>query len=356
MLRRCLTGLWIACLAGTVAAQAPNPPATKSATLFHAVSGYTYFNKPGANTESHNRDLEECINSSFGLVQTNQNFAGVLPALIYGMADDQGRAANIENCMVVDGWRVVRLPDTDGAMISKLDRAAQTKQLSAWIGAEEPFGTIARTWGNEIGRPSSLDFSRAHYFGGNSLSIALFDKKDFQLNVKPPEPRLHLLDKKLNFKLINSADTESAIIIINEIAANPRSAPLLNFSTTNDKDLYVTNIFQINNGPFAVKVPPGIWRIDGFGNLQADVSLCLGSPAFEVKAGEIVFAGTFDLDGLLLGPDMSPEPARTFLLGYPDIAQKLQLAVWRDGAAFRCGNSRQIYTNIYAYRLPTSTN
>ncbi len=43
--------------------------------------------------------------------------------------------ANIENCMVAQGWEVVRLDEAEGAALAAKSAADQAAALSSWVGA-----------------------------------------------------------------------------------------------------------------------------------------------------------------------------------------------------------------------------
>jgi hypothetical protein len=81
---------------------------------------------------------------------------------------------------------------------------------------------------------------------------------------------------------------------------------------------------------FVYAVPPGRWRI-GWSNF---LSYCLGSPSFEIKAGEAVYAGTFHIEGPTLAPDLDLAPAKAYL-GGPS-AETLRAAVYRNGERGSC--------------------
>jgi hypothetical protein len=93
---------------------------------------------------------------------------------------------------------------------------------------------------------------------------------------------------------------------------------------------------------FAVAAPPGRWRLYGLG-VMPTLNLCLGSPSFELKAGEVVYAGAFDLSADDLGPDLDLAPARAWLAGVGD---KVKAAVYTNGSQGPCGDN-----TIYALEL-----
>ena len=93
---------------------------------------------------------------------------------------------------------------------------------------------------------------------------------------------------------------------------------------------------------FVLAVPPGRWRIANSGF----VNYCLGSPSFEVKPGDVVYAGTFHLDGDDLGPDLALEPAKAYLGG--PAGDSLRAAVYRNGSRGSCHS----FGLVYALEIP----
>jgi hypothetical protein len=89
----------------------------------------------------------------------------------------------------------------------------------------------------------------------------------------------------------------------------------------------------------AIVVPPGRWRIYGLG-LSPILNLCLGSPSFEIKAGEIVYAGEFDLSRDDVSPNLDLAPAQAWLAGQN---RKITPAAYANGSLGPCGDN-----SIYA--------
>jgi hypothetical protein len=76
------------------------------------------------------------------------------------------------------------------------------------------------------------------------------------------------------------------------------------------------------------------------------VDYCLGSPSFEVKAGEVVYAGTFHLEGDDLGPDLALDPAKVYLGAAA--ADRVRPAVYRNGSRGSCHG----FSAVYALEVP----
>ena len=91
-------------------------------------------------------------------------------------------------------------------------------------------------------------------------------------------------------------------------------------------------------------VPPGRWRLQSIG----PASFCLGGPAFDVGAGEAIYAGAFDA-GSPYAPDMALAPAQA-ALGDKVLAARLKPAAWTNGELFPC--SLLTPSTIYVLELP----
>ena len=95
----------------------------------------------------------------------------------------------------------------------------------------------------------------------------------------------------------------------------------------------------------AFVIPPGRWRISALSSGIQFVNLCLGSPSFEVKEGEVIYGGAFDFSADSIGPDLSLESVRQWLNGQP-AAEKVQPATYTNGWLGPCGNN-----SIYALEI-----
>jgi hypothetical protein len=78
---------------------------------------------------------------------------------------------------------------------------------------------------------------------------------------------------------------------------------------------------------------------------QVSLSLCLGGPAFDIAAGDVVYAGSFAPNRL--APDMAMEPAKAAFPGLSTAVAKLKPAEWINGAQGQCEG-----TYLYAMELP----
>lgn len=146
-----------------------------AATLGVPTQGYTYFHRAGADSIAHNAAIETCAaNAASLLPPAIANTGGALGSLIDSIERDKvakvNFAANLENCMTIKGWDVVRLDDFEGKSIANLEAPALSTVLAPWIGAETVHGQIVRQY-QPIG---NMPVTAADIFdsAGSSLSLA----------------------------------------------------------------------------------------------------------------------------------------------------------------------------------------
>ena len=193
-----------ALLAGIVGAVAPAdvaPSGGVATDLTQATQGYTYFNRSGASWEQHEHELTQCIEytAQTARPEPNMNTFRVIAAIT---DDGQGTvAANIENCMVARGWRVVRLSDEKGASLVGMDQTELSARLKPWIGADRPNGFVIRQWRNDAVWSETGRFGRGEPVsnwpsisriatpnGVRELDLGMLGDDQFPDEQRPPAP------------------------------------------------------------------------------------------------------------------------------------------------------------------------
>lgn len=326
-----------------------------------ATAGYTYFNKPGADLAAHNRDVRACALVAGRLRSPSEEWATQpLAQSRYYYPDPAERnyaASGFETCMVVRGWRVVALPEAEGKALTALAPDALAAQLSPWIGAAEPHGQVVRVWSDEALRASVrfAGMTARHKRSQLSLKVGAPDLMKLPSSPKPAAPS-PWTNPRWPIKPLTAADLatlrpDAGVILVqvrnpgfhggiglifNREGADPESSPSAVDHGPDRLRVGVAILFAHSGGDmFAYAVPPGRWRIYGLG-LGPVLNLCLGSPSFEVKAGETVYAGAFDLSAEALGPDMDLAPARKWLGGD---SRPLRAAAYVNGSQGPCDDS-----------------
>lgn len=265
--------------------------------------------------------------------------------------------------MVVRGWRVVKLPDDEGAALAKLAPADLSARLAPWIGADMPHGEVVRVWENDAANAAHKRYSlRPDHMNDGQLSLAeatggnLHQFKEAAIKVDSTRDVLDAKwpKKPLAADKLAQAPDGSAILLVQIKGLGLRNGVgvILNRQGTvkdvapsrsdHGPDFLMATkgtLFAHKDGDiFAFAAPPGRWRVYGLVGGGPVLNFCLGSPAFEVKAGEVVYAGSFDLSASDIGPDLDLTPAKAWLGSHPQ-AQSVRPAVYVNGSLGTCGNN-----------------
>jgi hypothetical protein len=352
--------------------------ATPDATV--AAQGYTYFNRPGATAADYDREVAGCIATAVagfedgrldkhGAVQSSASpmFGGVVPVLMLSMANQSRLQVSLQNCMTVAGWRVMRLEDPKGAALWQSRPEEIARQLRALAGAEQPPGELVRSYENDAARRGAVVFA-VHTLPQASLhSLALRAFDPARLEVHPSgKPRLtdakaKYVAKPLAGTAVREVAPTDALAIFSFSGRSPSKYDFLQvrrFGPTPEAlawdadgrpdEFFLWNgqrppLAKADREIYAVALPPGRWRILARSTLQ----LCLGAPAFEAKAGELIYLGHFDLDAAMLSPDLDPSKVPADLPITPEQRVRLRPAAWLNGARWPCFPSVAIFAMAF---------
>jgi len=353
--------------------------------LAKSSDGYTYFNKPGAQVAAHDADVRDCKVKAGRLHQPDTSppvyapgLAGAIgaaigKAIVMAMNDAKARPVNVENCMVVKGWRVLALDPATGEAVSKLDNAGKVARMTPLIGAAEPEGTIVRVFANDAANAQTAGmFSPARNTIKSALSVeAMGDppESDKPTKEKPaPAPKLAKSARPpapLKAEQLGEIPANSALIVVNLQGAGAlsvgfeREGPDARTPAWADgrpgsfvaaQPVKATATAGGAQGTTLVfAVPPGRWKIAHLSAGLFTVSLCLGAPSFEVAAGEVVYAGAFDPASATntIGPEMALEPYRAVFPALSGLGEKMRPASYVNGATGQCYGA-------YMYALETT--
>lgn len=295
--------------------------------------GYTYYNRPGSSLDDHNREMAECVRLTRWRghldpyrpqgVGPGAATRGLVSGMIWSGPIAGFAAGQVENCMVVRGWRIVRLDEEAGQALAEAPSGALTDALASQVGSTAPTGAVVRTWANEGLRTGSYAIALHTRAPSNKqLSFRLFSAMSPGLPSEIAELGQPRLDPKwpkgvLKPSALSRAPAGSAIIVgridgsqifFNRVGLDPDDHP----SHRDHAPDYLFAVKTIWSGGgemwFAFAVPPGRWRVHGSGYL----TYCFGAPAFEVAADDVVYVGSFNLSGDIT-PDMNLEPAVAWL-------------------------------------------
>lgn len=295
-LKRCVSGMALSLFASGVSAQ----PQAQRALLNEPVSGYAYYNRPGATVEDHDLEFRDCFVAT-NVSRDDVPSQGLAFEIIWGGVMQAMSASAVENCMISRGWRVFRLSEEEGRSFSRLSDEDFRIRFGPMVGQTNPPGALAREWTNQAARPSGYHTaSRPRPPSRDHLSARSFALRKYELRLRTPQeaagPRLTDI-RGLPAHRASAPEAGKAVVILRAIGR------FMGFERTlSTGGSYRFGIEGNRDGVWQTfQVPPGRYRITNTSWLNH----CLGSPAFDIDAGEVVYAGTFNLAGNLLGPTLN---------------------------------------------------
>jgi hypothetical protein len=349
-------------------AMAPGARAEQSnqVRISRVTPGYTYFNRPGAAIGQHNADVKDCATIAATMQaqdeRTRGSVSGVAGALIEnwiaGAAHNGVVAAGIENCMVVRGWRVVVLDEATGSNWSSQPNAQLRTTLAGQIGASVPIGTVARIWNNDAAHAGTGRFELRPPASSKQLSLRILPDGIDRPTTPAPIPAATTqkvtwasLTQTLPPEKWDMVPKDHALLVMQMKGVSGSNGVTLFFQHMPTASSAISGqpgvmLFQhgLSGGKkegryYVFDVEPGLWRL----SVIHALSLCLGAPVFQIKPGDVVYGGSYDLGAANIGPDMSLDGPRTFLTGHAASA-KLAPAVYTNGSVDSCAGANTIYS------------
>lgn len=348
-MRTIIVAIWLL-LGSNALAQEPRD-------LTRATPGYLYFNRPGATLSEHNSELVNCMDvSSRPSVQGPS--AGRAPYPYGGVVGDwvlegmvQGydrarRAINIENCMVVRGWRLVRLDDVSGRRLSELPREQLLAELSVLLGEFAPLGEIVRVWSNEIAGRDFVTVRSQRNSRRTLLSELVVDiaapppAVRFEATNVPVQPSRRI--QPIEGAALTSLDPDEVVLVVGLTTQRGSRRHFANLSRFDGAGGIDTLFLTTNNAreradgrlerTLVFKVRAGQWRLEGF-----SINFCFGAPSFTATGGDIIFVGEFDLAAATDTPNLTPESLEHHMAALaPEWSGRARPAAWTNGATWPC--------------------
>lgn len=345
--------------------------------LGQVADGYTYYNLPGSSIAEHNTVLGGCARDNyFGPTSASpqgidtavargardairtptigtavgEAIGSAIGSAVWGGALRGLAAAKVENCMLVRGWRVFRLQEAEGRRLRDASTAQFLAEMEALVGSATPAGELVRFWNNEAAATGSIvTASMARDPGRQQLSARLFSDSGatFALPTQIQDDYWRpSIPAVVNTARLGQTREGYGIILVRVVG---RSG-LLTFERQRALDaaepFHSFAVQPSRSGRWvAFEALAGRWRL---GRVRS-VLLCLGSPAFDVSPGEIVYAGTFDLSGSIANPSLDLADVRT-AIPVAD-ATALRQAVYQNGSTGDCSPALP----SYALEFPTAS-
>ncbi|WP_066684688.1 MULTISPECIES: hypothetical protein [unclassified Sphingomonas] len=119
----------------------------------------SFFNKPGATAEQAAADTAQCLAIAKGAdsqINTSDVLIGGPGVILFGaLSGGRQRRVNVENCMLIRGWRLYAMTRAEGAAWKALSDSARDRELAQLVGAPVPArGTLLRQWHNDYAEPA----------------------------------------------------------------------------------------------------------------------------------------------------------------------------------------------------------
>jgi hypothetical protein len=371
-----MSGFCVKTMLGIILVSAVAAAPVARAQVGHASEGYVYYHRGGATTADLHSALVTCVNSARdlrwidpGIVDKKLAERIVENHFIVDGARRQLRA-NIENCIVANGWEVVRVDASEGARLSQLPQPDLEAALRPLIGATVVQGEIVRRF------IPTTDYFNGHFYLGkdtSGTSLSVLADEDVSATVAHAntadgiyEDSIHTLlpSALLRVAAPESLTSTSTVIVVRAVAEERGGFDFLLARAEDDdkgvpKSLTLVQAYAHNPkrlfdkyGPdqtLIYVVPPGRWRLIS----TSFLSFCLGAPAFDVAEGKAVFAGTFrGKPGSALAPDMSLTQVKALLP--PEVGNRLTPAAWRSDAAVSCAAKPQPYWYLDRLEFPSA--
>lgn len=315
-------------------------------------TGYTYFNRPGATFDAHNEDLHACIAATAHMGDQPMDM-GIVGDAVQAWLARGIHPSVIENCMIVRGWRVVRLSDNEGRELTALPRDQLASHLQQIVGSTEIHGAIVRYWNNDAANGTN----RRHEMGtpavtrNGSLSVLALDNTS--IDGASAEARVQYGRAMRASSVEPLAAGQGAIVIqLKGLSAENSNGFLLSRLSADGalmppvrgepNALVAQQNLLANNREgnwIVLRAPAGRWVISSFTFLN----LCFGGPAFTVEPGEVVYAGTFDFSSEHLDPDLDLAAPRQWLAPHPALVGALKAADYTNGWTTPCQGGSSAY-------------
>ncbi|MFL6741537.1 MAG: hypothetical protein ACJ8D6_02110 [Sphingomicrobium sp.] len=326
-----------------------------------------FYNKPGATRAQYDADWQECrliargSRTPAGTIPYYYNPAVISPIAagvggaiggLIGAAIAEGaqRRANRRSCLLIRGWRLVKVPSEAAARVSAMSDADRGAYFNTIVGAQNVEGEITERKNFSMAPEAVGDVS-----GPVSGPDALF----FGKKVDTLAPLQLAADEGAVVVATRRPTGPSAGRFVRlALARYDRKASDLiyqprDWKKTGDKTTYNREIASGNRKAGyevqVVKLTPGDYVITGasVGGPLIMSTNCFGAPTFHVGVGEVLYLGDFvpvwgapGADGKKLyglGYANRIEDSRRLLSGaQPQLAAAMKPATIENGATYAC--------------------
>ena len=325
-----------------------------------------FYNRPGATRADYDREWQECrliargSRTPSGMVPYYYNPAVISPlaagigagiggAIAGAIAEGQQRRANRRACLLIRGWRLVQVPDSETARVRDMTDEQRSAYFDTIVGAERVEGELTERTSFALEPDPVLDLDAPVEVPGTIfLGRRVDPATPFEL--APGEAAVVLAFRRPEWSGARTGEVVLARYDVEkrDLVYQPRHARRDGDTTT-----YRMNVIsRERRAPYEVhvlRVTPGDYVIDGHvpGVVPVTTSFCFGAPTFRVGAGEVVYLGDFvpfmnvelstgDRASTVAYASHLEDARRTLAAQQPALAQALVPAALRNGATYAC--------------------
>ncbi|MEQ1707569.1 MAG: hypothetical protein ABL864_04485 [Terricaulis sp.] len=332
-----------------------------------------FYNQPGVALQQYRQDEALCATLRRQYVSQGQYGQGLVTD-IFAAAMSPGRdSAQRDNCMRTRGYRRFEIrPGNQRAFMQRLAQSGEEVVENYVSSPNPPEGTLAVEWHNEYMDPGTSVYARetlnmpapgqpiarSEAAGINFFYLRSHSAREIVVG-DAYEPDMATIVLAMTTPSGERVAFNRDILAFLKIEPESGNVPLLNGHPT------FINLGQWNRERvperFQVfRVPAGryaLWRFVDTGNRAVD--FCLRTIAFDVRAGEAVYAGRWRLaEGQPLNLSMADsDDARNALRQIsPELADSMQLATYVNGVKLPCSTYYlPEYFFSYGIDLPVRT-
>ena len=323
-----------------------------------------FYNKPGATRAQYDADWQRCrliargSRTPAGMVPYYYNPAVISPLaagiggglgglLGAAIAEGQRRRANRRACLLINGWRMVEVPNAEQARVAAMTDADRSAYFDTIVGARDVKGEVTERTSFSLAPDPALALDAPV---AGSPTVFTGKKTD------PKAPILLGPDEGLVVVAFRRPDAGSAgrtgqfMMARYDVTARDRVYQPRDWKKKGDKTTYAMTAKSADKkAPYEVQVlrlTAGDYVVDSSatGSLVPATTNCFGAPTFHVGAGETVYLGDFipywnvkTANGAVSTLAWAPhlEEARTALAAaQPTMASAMKAATWRNRATY----------------------
>lgn len=330
-----------------------------------------FYNRPGATLEQVGADQAECRSFGGRMMGSTTPFQdrqyGLVGMIVGDIAAAGPTVAYADDCMMSKGYRRYNLPGMRMTTFMEQLRRLPLPTQRLYAGGETPpEGTLARVWVND------------YWLGDEGASLR---NSRSVTPVAPPVETFNSLGRPHRIRATEGAPSapsgDNALVLVT--VHGPTGRAMANFELMNPvsglgvrvpvggRERWPSFEASTDNdqrtAQLAFVIPAGVYALSQARTGRYDFTdFCLGTIAFEARAGEVIDLGEITVvRGDAVVDPQSPPPetrlrivqpsidaARAQVLGAAALADRLQAASYRNGFPRQC----RLFGRIYGVDMP----